>query len=225
VIVVSLLLILVSGVLLVAGILRAEDSLVITSIGASLLAAAALFMGIRMQRGALARRLSSRGAASPPASDPLTQDEPAAPRASGRTESATAAPSTPAEPPSAGRSLAEVYQFGGEPRDRVGGSPALRSITAPEEPPPTFDEVEDVDDPADEPAAELVMSSEVSRLAELDTEVLVIDGRPRYHLRTCTHLADKPGQALPVSEAIELGFTPCSECAAATTLLAQVPRK
>jgi hypothetical protein len=80
------------------------------------------------------------------------------------------------------------------------------------------------DDPPGEPPAEPVLASEVSRLAQRDDEVLVVDGRPRYHLESCSHLAGRDAQPLPVSEAVELGFTGCAECAAATTLLGQPPR-
>ncbi len=52
-IVVSLLLILVSGGLLATGILQANDPFVMASIGVSVLAAAALFLGIRQQRGSV----------------------------------------------------------------------------------------------------------------------------------------------------------------------------
>jgi hypothetical protein len=80
------------------------------------------------------------------------------------------------------------------------------------------------DDPPGEPPAEPVLASEVSRLAQRDDEVLVVDGRPRYHLQSCPHLAGHDTQPLPVSEAVELGFTGCAVCAAATTLLGQSPR-
>jgi hypothetical protein len=267
VIVVSLLLILVSGGLLVAGILRAEDQLVITSIGVSLLAAAALFVGIRQQREALARRAGSRGMAgrtgdtspaeanheeSPEVTAQAAHDSASA---GGYAADASAVAATPASVISTGALPADAHAGAGRgsvhastaqdasaegARSPV-GAPAFGADQQPpgDEPsapdtgaaPPTdpsagADEAELVDeDPPDEPAAELVMSSEVSRLAELDSEVMVVDGRPRYHLRGCPHLIDKEDQALPVAEAIELGFTACSECSAATTLLAQVPRK
>jgi len=82
-------------------------------------------------------------------------------------------------------------------------------------------EFDDDEDPPDEPAAELLMASEVARLAGMENEVLVVDGRPRYHLSGCPHLADKESQPLPVSEAVELGFDPCSLCGAATAILAE----
>ena len=82
------------------------------------------------------------------------------------------------------------------------------------------DDYEDMPDPPDEPAPEMLLAGEIAILAERDDEVIVVDGRPRYHLEGCSHLPGKDGQPLPVSEAVELGFTPCSRCAAATTLLA-----
>ena len=51
-------------------------------------------------------------------------------------------------------------------------------------------------------------------------EVLVIDGRPRYHVRGCVHLLGRESEPLPVGEAVELGFTPCSVCAPNDVLLA-----
>ncbi len=87
------------------------------------------------------------------------------------------------------------------------------------EPQPVF--AADPDDPSDEPAVESATADERARVALLDTEVLVLDGRPRYHLADCRHLVgrDEP-EPLPVSEAEELGFTPCSLCAPLHTLLA-----
>lgn len=76
-------------------------------------------------------------------------------------------------------------------------------------------------DPADEPPAELLLSYEERQLAECDRQVFVIDGRPRFHLADCPHLADQSGQPLVISEAAELGFTSCSLCTAATTVLAE----
>jgi hypothetical protein len=39
-----------------------------------------------------------------------------------------------------------------------------------------------------------------------------IDTFHRYHLELCRHLLSREGEALPVGEAIELGFTPCGLC-------------
>ncbi|MCM3848629.1 hypothetical protein ND486_20790 [Pseudonocardia sp. DR1-2] len=54
--------------------------------------------------------------------------------------------------------------------------------------------------------------------ARLPDEVLVIDEHPRYHVQTCRALTGRPVIPLPVSEAVELGFTPCGWCAPNRTL-------
>jgi hypothetical protein len=91
-----------------------------------------------------------------------------------------------------------------------------------------FDD-EDVDDefdedPADEPPPQRVSQSEAARVAAMDADVLVIDGRPRYHLPGCVHLLGREHESLPVSEAVELGFSPCGLCEPDSTLLARARR-
>jgi len=81
----------------------------------------------------------------------------------------------------------------------------------------------DFDDeiPADEPDAESVSLDDSARVAALSREVLVIDGRPRYHLPHCVHLMGRDSEPLPIGEAIELGFTPCALCEPDSKLLAE----
>jgi hypothetical protein len=55
----------------------------------------------------------------------------------------------------------------------------------------------------------------------LETEVLVVDEQPRYHLSACRALAGKATIPLPVREAVELGFTPCGWCTPDRTLAGQ----
>lgn len=80
------------------------------------------------------------------------------------------------------------------------------------------------EDPSDEPPAQRISPAEQARVAQLDADVLVIDGRPRYHLPGCVHLLGREHESLPVSEAVELGFTPCGLCEPDSTLLARVRR-
>ncbi len=80
------------------------------------------------------------------------------------------------------------------------------------------------DEPLDEPPAQLVPIADAALVAGLDAIVTVVDGRPRYHLADCAHLVGKEAEALPVNEAVALGFTPCSLCEPDTTLLAQARR-
>jgi hypothetical protein len=84
-----------------------------------------------------------------------------------------------------------------------------------------FDDEFDDEIPADEPDAESVSLDDSARLAALSREVLVIDGRPRYHLPHCVHLMGRDSEPLPIGEAIELDFTPCALCKPATNLLAE----
>ena len=70
----------------------------------------------------------------------------------------------------------------------------------------------DEDDPADEPLPQAVRPTDAVRVARLDAEVLVVDGRPRYHLAECPHLAGRLTEPIPVHEAVELGFSPCGLC-------------
>jgi hypothetical protein len=79
------------------------------------------------------------------------------------------------------------------------------------------------DDPPGEPPAQLVSAADVARVARLAATVLVVDGRPRYHLAGCPHLAGRSTEPLPVREAVELGFTPCGRCEPVTALISGTP--
>ena len=76
------------------------------------------------------------------------------------------------------------------------------------------------EDPPGEPPPQLVSAADAALVATMDATVLVVDGRPRYHRPGCAHLRGRPTQPLPVSEAVELGFTPCSRCEPDTALIA-----
>lgn len=79
-------------------------------------------------------------------------------------------------------------------------------------------------DPPDEPAPQQVSPADAARVGQMLTEVLVVDGRPRYHLPGCVHLLGRENEPLPVGEAIELGFSPCSLCEPDSALLADARR-
>jgi hypothetical protein len=64
----------------------------------------------------------------------------------------------------------------------------------------------------DEPGEEATDATDLLIVSELNVEVRVVDEHPRYHLARCTWLIDKPTLSLPVSEARQLGFTPCLLC-------------
>jgi hypothetical protein len=67
-------------------------------------------------------------------------------------------------------------------------------------------------DLAAEPGEEPTDASDLLVVAGLSAEVRVVDEHPRYHLATCVWLANRPTIPLPVSEARQLGFTPCARC-------------
>lgn len=85
-------------------------------------------------------------------------------------------------------------------------------------------DADDDEDPPDEPSAQVVAPSVASQVAMLDTDVLVVDGRPRYHVANCVHLLGRASEPIPVGEALELGFTPCGLCEPDHALLADARR-
>ncbi len=96
-----------------------------------------------------------------------------------------------------------------------------RSVATPAAPPvvPTDVDVAEVD-PDAEPAEEDTDAADLLAVTELDTEVRVVDERPRYHLAECRWLAGRPALTLPIREARELGFTPCAVCSPDRSLAA-----
>jgi hypothetical protein len=75
----------------------------------------------------------------------------------------------------------------------------------------------------DEPPEQPLTPVAAARLSRLATEVVVIDGRPRFHLDGCLHLLGRATQRLPVLEAMAGGFTPCALCQPAGTLTEAEP--
>jgi hypothetical protein len=211
VIVGSLLLILVAVVLLVAGLVSGSSVLLIASIGASLLAAVALVVGAR------------QAAAARVAADPTG---PTVRPADRRREPAAEATVSDFRRP-AGQTVPTQFVpatdgAGGSGWRQPPGSPVVAA--EPPAPPgsPVAGEPRDTDPgaPDDEPGVQEVAPADAARVARLGTEVLVVDGRPRYHLADCPHLLGREAEPLPAAEAVELGFTPCADCAPDTALLA-----
>lgn len=73
-------------------------------------------------------------------------------------------------------------------------------------------------DPPGEPLVEDVSASDELRVLDLLDDVLVVDGRPRYHMPGCRHLIGRETVSLPISEARQVGFTPCAWCRPNATL-------
>ncbi len=225
----SLFLILVAVVMFGLGLVRGANAFLVASIGASLLAAILVVLGARQAaaaRAALGREAPGRDVGDGDGSEGLGA-EAAEPR--------TAAGSGD-RPREAGR-RGDGTVYGREPA--AGGAEAGTDVLVEEEPEHVsipgqatggrhieFDIEEDPDDadPPDEPAAQLVTPADADRVARMSAEVLVIDGRPRYHQAGCVHLLGRESEPLPVSEAVELGFTPCSLCEPDSALLAEARR-
>ena len=66
-----------------------------------------------------------------------------------------------------------------------------------------------------------IQPADAVRVSRMIAEVLVVDGRPRYHLGDCPSLDGRITEPLPVAEAVELGFTPCSMCRPVDRLVAE----
>lgn len=96
--------------------------------------------------------------------------------------------------------------------------PDLGDLHVPHEERPAADHEDYYEDPEDEPTEEELPPAEVMQYVDAGQEVLVVDGRPRYHLDDCPHLRGRDPVGLPLSEAREAGFTPCSLCRPNSTL-------
>jgi len=202
------------------GLARGSNAFLALSIGASLLAAVAVVLSAR--RAAAVRAEVSRDRPlgldrAEPTEEPTTQ--PAADRARDRGRRRGEGTiygrdsAAPAEVETGGDVL-----VADEPDPVIPSQPAgNRHVELDLE--PDLDE-----DPPDEPAAQLVTPSDAARVARMAAEVLVIDGRPRYHQAGCVHLLGRESEPLPAGEAVELGFTPCSLCEPDSALLAEARR-
>ena len=198
----SLLLILVAVVMFGLGLVQGSNAFLVGSIAASLFAAILVVLGARQAaaaRASLGRRApAAEGlgteAAEPGADVPRDRDRP---REAGRRRGDGTVYGREAAP--AGTEAATDVLVADEPEQVPipGQATGTRHLE--------FDLEEDTDD-------------------EDPPEVLVIDGRPRYHQAGCVHLLGRESEPLPVSEAVELGFTPCSLCEPDSALLAEARR-
>jgi len=90
-----------------------------------------------------------------------------------------------------------------QPTLRPASGVGRHAATRPADDPAPADDAEQ-DPPAADTAAPLSGHGQHS--------VWVIDGRPRYHLASCDFLLGRADQPIPLSQAVEDGFTPCSRC-------------
>lgn len=219
-IVASLLLILVAVVLLVLGLTDGSSGLLVGSIGTSLLAAVALVVGARQAAAARAAAGVLDDEDEDEQFDGDEDDEPVGRRAGGRAVVPPRVPERddwadePVHQPVLGRADTEVMSSGYQQTEVV--LPAQGAGGRADD----FDD----EDPPDEPVAQRVSAADAARIARMGAEVLVIDGRPRYHVAGCVHLLGRPYEPLPVSEAVDLGFSPCGLCEPDSALLADARR-
>lgn len=204
----SLLILVTAAVLLVTGMITGNDQLLVSSVAASLAAGAALYVGIR-GRGAKRPRLTPREAARP------SRSSHASPRGDDTHQFRRIGLD---DTPTTELPLLEGKVF--EPMDyAVDRDPELRF----EDAPPRQSRGDMINrhraPESDEPTEQRMSSVEAAALMRLDTEVAVVDGRPRFHHTACAHLSGRENEALPVAEALELGFTPCALCEPVSRLL------
>jgi hypothetical protein len=244
VIVTSLLLILAAVTLLVLGLISGSSQQLVGSIAASLLAAIALVIGARQSAASRARdgRLDEvdgesvasaadlgrvptrervaagapgRSADDRPAYDQMAHDRTATGEAVTERFSTVAPPQGMPDPD---------FEASHPPTGSPAGMAPPPLPEVPVEPPrdtgPRDDDIDGEEDPPDEPVPQQVSPADAARVAQMSTPVMVVDGRPRYHLAGCVHLFGRDSEPLPVAEAVELGFTPCSLCEPDTSLLA-----
>ncbi len=197
-IILSLLLVLASAALLATGVVEGSHPLIWASIGASVVAAGALAASIIYRRARL------------PETGPLGTSSLGR---SGETQQ------LPAMPPPAG-------PFGPAETADTDTHLAETDAVAATEPPPAADkDTTDYPDPPDEPPEEDVSAPDALRVVDITDEVLVVDGRPRYHVAGCPHLSGKEAVPLSRLEAREAGFTPCSLCAPDATFADAIRRR
>jgi hypothetical protein len=204
VIVVSLLLVAVAAVLLVLGLWQPSNALLSGSIGASVVAAVLLVVGARRSTPEHLREFPDGVAAGGGAGEEAMTVTGSGPRTDQSAAVPAGAAAAGAAAGGAGRTIPHQGTGGG-----AAGSDETAVLAA---------------DPPDEPPVQPVSPADAERVSRMNTEVLVVDGRPRYHLPGCVHLLGRDSEPLPVSEAIELGFTPCGLCEPDSALLAEARR-
>lgn len=187
-----LLLVLAALGLLVAALITANSLWAWISIGLS--AVAGLLLIADFVRRGVSRR---RAAAEHVDEEPAAEEGAAGDESDG--ESAENAEDAEDSGESAGGAPATVDDADGEPQaDQTALMPAAGDLTG------AADEAE--------PGEEATDAADVEIVSALEDEVVVVDERPRYHLTDCGWLSGRDTIPIAVSEARDLGFTPCARC-------------
>lgn len=214
-----LILVLAALGLLVTALITASSLWAWLSIGASALAAVVLFVDW-LRRRARQRKAVARASGEPDEETSAGADEAAsagdemaaadiATDATDATDTTGTADVDTAEPSPTGADMPTAEDTASAPPALA--TPERSAIGAYDTHTPPGEEETD--------AADLLMVS------ELDDQVLVIDEQPRYHLPECGWLVDKDTIPIAVSEARELGFTPCARCGPDTSLVTRARKK
>ncbi|WP_410570136.1 hypothetical protein [Amycolatopsis sp. cmx-4-61] len=190
--------------LLVTALITASSLWAWVSIGLSVLA------GLILVADWLRRRRRSASPATPPATSP----------AEAAVEAPAEAPADPAPEPAEEEQTTLIPAAGelGDPADTP--EPQPEPVPEPEPEPEPDASAEAETNPDAEPGVEETPDADVAVLTDLEDEVVVVDERPRYHLRTCPWLGTRDTIPIGVGEARQLGFTPCATCTPDATLVA-----
>ncbi|KAA9151724.1 hypothetical protein FPZ12_038425 [Amycolatopsis acidicola] len=190
-----LLLVLAALGLLVTALITATSLWAWVSIGLSVLAA--IFLVIDFGRRRAQRKRAAKAEDTLVAAEPALEDE--------KPEESEEAAKEPAEDAEAEKT--EAAEEEPAPAETTALLPAEGEVSEKE---PAGDPAEEASDPAD-----------VELVSALESEVVVVDEYPRYHVPDCGWLADRDTIPIAVKEARELGFTPCARCTPDAKLAAE----
>lgn len=193
-----ILLLLIALACLAVGLALASAGWLIGSLVASAVAAIVV---VRQRHAISARRPAAAGSKSGAGAPDGRGNAGTAP-GSAAASVATVAVTVPAAATGGGADGArEVWVVDGEPLYHARGCPALSGKDG--EPVPLQQALEDgfTDCPDCDP-----------RDAATVRSVLVVDGRPDYHLPGCTELDSADAEPVPLSQAVADGFAPCPTC-------------
>ncbi|QFU87983.1 hypothetical protein [Amycolatopsis sp. YIM 10] len=204
---VVLVLVLVAAGLVVAGLITANTLWAWVSVGVSVVA------GIVMLAEWLRRRKRAAAAAAEPA--PASAEEKAKPDADSDSDADAV------EGEVAGELPLDEEPAEKEPAAATAVLPAAGDSEKSAEPEPeAVAEAGESAAATGDPGEEDTDAADLLVVSSLDVEVLVVDEYPRYHLADCTWLIERDTIPIAVSEARDLGFTPCDRCGPDATLAA-----
>ncbi|NIH81200.1 hypothetical protein [Amycolatopsis viridis] len=193
-----LLLVLAALGLLISALITASSLWAWLSIGLSVVAGLLLVADFARRRAAR-RRVAAGESGEEPAAAPAAPDDDEPATATDQPETEASPETPPAEEPA--KVTAEPEQVADEQDvavDQTALLPAAGELVG------TAEE--------GEPGVERTDPADTETVSGLDVEVVVVDEHPRYHLTDCGWLTGRDTIPISVSEARDLGFTPCARC-------------